>query len=68
MNKDLIHTFSSSYYQEGAVRLVIRDKKLFFQRKSKPLRGRNLVGASSDGSGKRTVLKPRQTDLASVPF
>ena len=55
MNKDLIHTFSSSYYREGAVRLVIRDKKLFFLRKSKPLRGRNLVGASSDGSGKRTV-------------
>lgn len=70
MNRDLIHTFSSSYYREGAVRLVIRDKKLFFLRKSKPLRGRNLVGASSDGSGKRTVLKPDDDggyDLSILP-
>lgn len=58
MNKDLIHTFCSSYYREGAVKLVIRDKKLFFQRKSKPLRGRNLVGSSTDGYSKRIVLKP----------
>jgi transglutaminase-like putative cysteine protease len=40
------------------VRLVIKGNKLFFLRKSKPLRGRNLVGASSNGTGKRTVLKP----------
>lgn len=58
MNNDLNHKFCSSYNRDAAVRLAIRDNKLFFLRKSKPLRGRNLIGASSDGSGKRTVLKP----------
>jgi len=70
MNIDLIHKFSSSYYREGAVRLVIRDKKLFFLRKSKPLCGRNLVGTSSDGTGKRTVLNPDPDggyDLSNLP-
>ena len=50
--------FCSSYCREAAVKLVIRGKKLFFLRKSKPLRRRNLVGASSDGQAKRIVLKP----------
>ena len=58
MNNDLNHKFCSSYNRDAAVRLAIRGNKLFFLRKSKPLRGRNLVGTSSDGSGKRTVLKP----------
>jgi len=58
MNNDINHKFCSSYNRDAAVRLVIRGNKLFFLRKSKPLRGRNLVGASSDGSGKRTILKP----------
>lgn len=58
MNNDLNHKFCSSYNHEAAVRLVIRGNKLFFARKSKALRGRNLVGATSDGSGKRTVLTP----------
>lgn len=70
MGKDLKHHFCSSYYQDAAVRLVIRDRKLFFLRKSKPLRGRCLVGASPDGSGKRTVLKPESDggyDLGILP-
>ena len=58
MNNDINHKFCSSYNRDAAVRLVIRGNKLFFLRKSKPLRGRNLVGASSDESGKRTILKP----------
>ena len=58
MNTNFKYRFCSSYYRDAAVRLVIKDKRLFFLRKSKPLRGRNLVGASSDGDGKRTVLKP----------
>lgn len=57
MNNDFRHKFCSSYNRDAAVRLVIRDNKLFFLRKSRPLRGRNLVGASSDKSDKRTVLK-----------
>jgi len=70
MNNDLNHKFCSSYNRDAAVRLAIRDNKLFFLRKSKPLRGRNLVGASSDGSGKRTVLKPGSDggyDLSVLP-
>lgn len=55
---DYKHYFSSSYCQAVAVRLVIRRRKLFFLRKSQPLRGQSLVGVSSDGCGKRTVLKP----------
>lgn len=55
---DFKHNFCSSYYRDAAVRLVIRGNKLFFLRKSKPLRGRILVGASPEGSGKLTVLKP----------
>jgi len=58
MNNDLNHKFCSSYNRDAAVRLVIRGHKLFFIRKSKALRGRILVGASSDGTGKRTVLTP----------
>lgn len=58
MNTNIRNRFCSSFYREAAVKFVIRDKKLFFLRKSKPLRGRNLVGASSDGLGKRTVIKP----------
>lgn len=70
MNYNLRHKFCSSYYREAAVRLVIRDNKLFFLRKSKALRGRNLVGASSDESDKRTVLKPDSDggyDLSILP-
>lgn len=58
MNNNLLHRFCSSYCPTVAVRLVIRGKKLFFLRKSQPLRGRNLVGVSLDGRGKQTVLKP----------
>ena len=58
MNTDFKYRFCSSYYRDAAVRLVIKDKRMFFLRKSKPLRGRNLVGASSEGRGKRMVLKP----------
>lgn len=58
MNSDISHKFCSSYNRDAAVRLAIRGNKLFFLRKSKPLRGRNLIGASYDGSSKRTVLKP----------
>ena len=58
MNTDFKYRFCSSYYREAAVRLKIKNKRLFFLRKSRPLRGRNLVGASSEGSGKRMVLKP----------
>jgi len=58
MNVNIKNRFCSSFYREAAVRLVIRGKKFFFLRKSKPLRGRNLVGASSEGDGKRTVIKP----------
>ena len=70
MNYNLRHKFCSSYYRDAAVRLVIRDNKLFFLRKSKALRGRNLVGASSDESDKRTVLKPDSDggyDLSILP-
>lgn len=56
MNTNIKNRFCSSNCREAAVKLVIRGKKLFFLRKSKPLRRRNLVGASSDG--KRTVIKP----------
>ena len=31
---------------------------MFFLRKSQPLRGRNIVGVSSDGCGEQTILKP----------
>ena len=58
MNANIINRFCSSFYREAAVRFVIRGKIFFFLRKSKPLRGRNLVGASSEGDGKRTVIKP----------
>ncbi len=58
MNTNIKNRFCSSYYREAAVRFVIRGKKFFFLRKSKPLRGRNLVGASSEVDGKRTVIKP----------
>ncbi len=58
MNIDLKHHFCSSYNRDAAVRLRIRNNKLFFLRKSEPLRGRNLVGASSNGSGKHIVLNP----------
>jgi len=70
MNSDISHKFCSSYNRDAAVRLAIRGNKLFFLRKSKPLRGRNLVGASSDGSGKKTVLKPDSDggyDLSILP-
>lgn len=58
MNNDITHKFCSSYYREASVRLVIRGNKLYFLRKSKPLRGKCLVGVSSEGDGKRIVLKP----------
>ena len=58
MNNDITQKFCSSYCREASVRLVIRGKKLFFLRKSKPLRGKNLVGVSSDGYNKQIVLKP----------
>lgn len=70
MNNDISHKFCSSYNRDAAVRLAIRGNKLFFLRKSKPLRGRNLVGASPDGSGKKTVLKPDSDggyDLSILP-
>lgn len=51
------HRFCSSFYRDAAVKLVFRGKKMFFLRKSKPLRRRNLVGVS-DKNGKRTVIKP----------
>lgn len=57
MNNDITRKFCSSYYHKASVRLAIRGNKLFFLRKSKLLRGRNLVGVSSDGYGKQTVLK-----------
>lgn len=70
MNYNLKHKFCSSYYRDAAVRLVIRENKLFFLRKSKPLRGRCLVGASPDGHGKCTILKPDSDggyDLSILP-
>ena len=70
MNIDLKHKFCSSYNRDSAVRLVIRGNKLFFLRKSKALRGRNLVGASSEGADKRIVLKPDSEggyDLSILP-
>lgn len=71
MNTDFKHRFCSSFYRDAAVKLVIRGKKMFFLRKSKPLRGRNLVGASSEGDGKRTVIKPDTDggyDLSILPY
>ena len=70
MNSDISHKFCSSYNRDAAVRLAIRGNKLFFLRKSKPLRGRNLVGASPDGSDKKTVLRPDsdgEYDLSILP-
>jgi len=70
MNNDLKHKFCSSYNRDAAVRLAIKGGKLFFLRKSKPLRGRNHVGASPDGFGKRTILKPDSDggyDLSILP-
>ena len=58
MNTNIKNRFCSSFCREAAVRFVIRGKKFFFLRKSKPLRRRNLVGASPEGDGKRTVIKP----------
>ena len=58
MNTDFKYRFCSSYYREAAVKFVIRGKKFFFLRKSKPLRRRRLVGVSSEGDGKRIVIKP----------
>ena len=58
MNNDITHKFCSSYYREASVRLAIRGNKMYFLRKSKPLRGKCLLGASSEGNGKRIVLKP----------
>ena len=58
MNSDITRHFCSSHYRDAAVRLVIRSNKLYFLRKSKPLRRNCLVGVSSDGEGKRIVLKP----------
>ena len=57
MNNDLRYKFCSSYSSAGAVRLVIRGKKLFFLKKSQPLWGRILVGVSPEGYGKQTILK-----------
>lgn len=56
-NNNLRHRFCFSYSHTGAVRLEIRGNKLFFLKKSQPLWGRILVGASLDGFGKQTVLK-----------
>ena len=55
---NLKYNFCSSYCPTLAVKLVIRGKKMFFLRKSQPLRGHNLVGVSSVGCGKQTILKP----------
>jgi len=71
MNTDIKKRFCSSFYREAAVKLIIRGKKMFFLRKSKPLRGRNLVGASPEGNGKRIVLRPDTDggyDLGSLPY
>lgn len=54
--RNINHRFCSSYYPEAAVRLVIREKKLFFLHKSKPLRGRCKVYATPDRKGKRILL------------
>ena len=70
MNNDITQKFCSSYYRDASVRLVIRGNKMYFLRKSKPLRGNCLVGASSDGYGKRIVLKPDDDggyDLSILP-
>lgn len=59
LQKDnLKYIYCSSYCPTLAVKLVIRGKKMFFLRKSQPLRGRNIVGVSYDGCGKQTILKP----------
>ena len=58
MNNDITQKFCSSYYREASIRLVIRGGKLYFLRKSKPLRGKCLVGVSLDGYNKQIVLKP----------
>lgn len=58
MKDNLKRKFCSSYCNTVAVRLVIRGKKLFFLRKSQPLRENCLVGVSPDGEGKRIVLEP----------
>lgn len=69
--ESISHCFCSSYYRDAAVRLVIRGGKLFYLRKSKPLRGRCHVSLSLDGSSKRTVLKPESDggyDLSILPY
>ena len=58
LKDNLRRNFCSSHSETGAVRLGIRGKRLFFLRKSQPLRGHNIVGVSPDGYGKQTILKP----------
>lgn len=70
MSTHIKNRFCSSYYREAAVKFVIRGKKFFFLRKSRPLWRRNLVGASSDELGKRIVIKPDtdgEYDLSILP-
>ena len=69
MKENLKRKFCSSYCNTVAVRLVIRGEKLFFLKRSQPLRGNCLVGVSADGEGKRIVLKPdadRGYDLSTL--
>ena len=58
MKENLKRKFCSSYCSTVAVRLVIRGEKLFFLKRSQPLRGNCLVGVLSEGDGKRIVLEP----------
>ena len=58
MTANLKRKFCSSYCSTVAVRLVIRGEKLFFLKRSQPLRGNCLVGVLSEGDGKRIVLEP----------
>ena len=71
MSTDNQYRFCSSYCREAAVKFVIRGKRFFFLRKSKPLWRRNLVGASLAGEGKRMVVKPDADggyDLSILPY
>lgn len=69
--RNINHSFCSSYYPEAAVRLVIRKKKLFFLRKSKPLCGKCKVNAKADNKDKHILLNSGEDggyDLSILPM